>query len=48
MYETRVQNFMVNLSKTAWALDYEGIWGYMLEPACTLFFLLFGTPRTSR
>ena len=32
---TRVQNFRVHLSKTAWALESEGIWGFMLEPGCT-------------
>ena len=28
-HETRVQNFRAYLSKTAWTLDSEGIWGYM-------------------
>ena len=28
-------NFRVHLSKTAWTLGSEVIWGYMVEPACT-------------
>ena len=42
------------LSKTAWTLDSEGIWGYMLEPASyvpgmgydTLTFFLGFSPKT--
>ena len=30
-----MQNFTVYVSKTAWTLDSEGIWGDKLEPACT-------------
>ena len=39
--KTRVQFFRVYPSKTAWTLDSEGIWGFMLEPACTLVDLGF-------
>ena len=31
-HETRVQNVGVYLSKTAWTLDSEGVWGLCLNP----------------
>ena len=31
---TRLQNFRVYLSQTAWTSDSEGIWGFRREPAC--------------
>ena len=35
VHETRVQNFRVYLSKTAWTLNSEGIWGFIIEPSYT-------------
>ena len=35
VHQTRVQNFRVYLSKTAWVLDSEGSQGNKLEPACS-------------
>ena len=36
-HKAPVQNFRVYLSKTAWTLEREGIWGFTLEPVCMFY-----------